>query len=613
MSAHSSQRETTMADGFPDDDDFIAERGMHHEPFEYVGSGTLKRLRPFIYPHRRLAYIALGTTLCFTAAQISVPLLIKAAVDSLMEKPGSWAIPTILLVFAGVILLNGITNYLSDFTAAKLAQRIIFDLRRAMFAHLQRVSQSFMDRSHVGRLMSRLQGDVNALQEFFETSVTAISDLALLTGIILVLFLLEWRLALLTLILIPVIFAIRLIWLPHAKRIFARSRDMSSIVNAALAENINGVRVVQASRREAVNLADFTQKANENLNSQIRSAWIAQIMVPTIDILTGLAMGIVILFGAWMILSGYSDVGVIVAYIFYVQRFFEPVRTLSQQYTTAQRAMTAAHRIFEVLDVPVDIVDRPDAPALVVNAPSVEFRDVSFGYQPGQPVLRHFNLTIAPHEVVALVGPTGSGKSSIISLISRLYDTDSGAVLIDGQDVRTVTRQSIARNIATIVQEPFLFTGTIEDNIRFTSTHASLDDIMGAARAVGIHDFIMSFADGYQTILEQRGKNLSTGQQQLLSFARALVADPAILIMDEATANIDSFVELRIQQALHSLMQGRTCILIAHRLATVQNADRIVVLRKGEIIEQGSPRELLRQGGLYARLHHHNYASFDAL
>ncbi|MFT3966987.1 MAG: ABC transporter ATP-binding protein [Sphingobium sp.] len=595
------------------DPDRIAEREERDEMFVEMSSGVVRRLMPFIRPHRRLAYAAVGTILLFVAAQLAIPLLIKSAVDSLMDKPGSLGLPLTMVAFGAVILLNSSTNYLSDVTAARLAQRIIFDLRRAMFAHLQRVSQGFMDRSHVGRIMSRLQGDVNALQEFFETSVTAVGDFALLVGIVGVLFALEWRLALLTLLLLPALMGVRALWLPRARIVFSHARDTSSIVNGALAENINGVRVVQATRREEINLADFDRKATANRDAQAAAAWTAQIMVPTIDILTGVALAIVALGGAWLVLEGRTDVGVMVAFIFYVQRFFEPVRTLSQQYTAAQRATTAAYRIFEVIDVPVDITDKPDAPPLDASRPSVELRGVTFGYRSGLPILRDFSLSIAPHEVVALVGPTGSGKSSIAALICRLYDIWDGAVLIGGQDVRDVQQQSIARQVVMVLQDPFLFTGTVEENIRFTTPDVTHEDIVRAAKAVRAHDFIMALPDGYATLLDQRGQNISIGQRQLISFTRALVADPAILILDEATASIDSFVEAQIQEALRVLMAGRTSILIAHRLATVKDADRIIVLKDGAILEQGSPAELLRLAGLYASLHRHNFSSFDEL
>lgn len=593
------------ADG---DGERIAAREDHAEQFGEIDTHIAARVWPFLRAHSRLAVAAVVSIVLFVGVQIAIPLLIKGAVDSLMGKPGSPGLILVLALFGALILGNGATSYISEVATARLAQRVIFDLRRAMFEHLQRVSQGFMDRSHVGRIMSRLQGDVNALQEFFETSVTAIGDLVLLVGIVGVLLVLEWRLALLTLVLVPAIVVIRARWLPHAQKVFARARDTSSIVNGALAENISGVRVVQTTRREAVNLREIERKATENLDAQIASSWAAQIMVPTIDVLTGVANGIVALGGAWLVLEGRTDIGVMVAFIFYVQRFFEPIRNLSQQYTMAQRATTAAQRIFEVIDSPVDIVDKPGAPALDATRPSIELRGVTFGYQPGLPILEDFDLSIRQHEVVALVGATGSGKSSIVSLICRLYDVWSGTVLIGGQDVREVRQQSIARRVVMVPQDPFLFTATIAENIRFTAEGASDEDVVRAAKAVQAHDFIMALPDGYQTVLDQRGQNLSLGQRQLLSFARALVADPAILILDEATASIDSFVEAQIQHALRTLMQGRTSILIAHRLATVADADRIVVLERGRIVEQGSPAELVARNGHYARLRRHNFS-----
>lgn len=580
------------------------------EIFGHFDSSIVARLKPFVRPHRTLLIAAAATILCFVGAQLAIPLLIRAAVDSVVHKPGSLPLALVLVGFFLMIIVNSLANYWSDTTAARLAQRIIFDLRRAMFDHLQRVSQGAMDRSHVGRIMSRLQGDVNAVQEFFETSVTAVGDFVLLVGIVVALFLLEWRLALLTLLLVPMLLAIRAIWLPRARATFTRARDTSSIVNGALAENINGVRVVQAMRREALNLRDFDRKVTANLNAQLRAAWAAQILVPAVDVVTGLAIAIVALGGGWLVASGHMDIGVVIAFIFYVQRFFDPVRTLSQQYTMAQRAATAAQRIFEVIDVPLEIVDRPGAPPLAAAPPSVELRNITFGYRPGRPVLHNLSLSIRAHETVAIVGPTGSGKSSVASLICRLYDVWSGSVQIGGQDVRMVAQQSIGRKVVMVLQEPFLFTGTIAENIRFASD-ATREQIIAAARAVQADAFISALPEGYDTPLDQRGQNLSIGQRQLISFARALVADPAILILDEATASIDSIAEARIQQALRVLLSGRTAILIAHRLATVRDADRIIVLRDGAILEQGSPADLLAAGGLYARLHHHNFQSFD--
>jgi ATP-binding cassette subfamily B protein len=330
-----------------------------------------------------------------------------------------------------------------------------------------------------------------------------------------------------------------------------------------------------------------------------------------VDVLTGLAMAVVVVAGGNAVLGGRLKVGVMVAFIFYLQRFFDPVRMLSMQYTVMQRATAAGHRIFEILDVPVAIRDAPGAVTLKDVPATVEFRNVTFGYDAQRPVLHDISLTVNPCEVVALVGPTGSGKTSIISLARRFYEAGQGQVLVGGHDVRDVTLDSLGQTIGMVLQEPFLFTGTIEDNIRYNTAGATTDDVIAAAKAVSAHDFIVRLPEGYQTRLGQRGRNVSMGQRQLISFARALVANPQILILDEATASIDSFTEQTIQQALKVLFAGRTCIVIAHRLATIRDADRIVVLQQGRILEQGSHDELMRIGGLYHRLCASAHASFD--
>ncbi|MCC6982282.1 MAG: ABC transporter ATP-binding protein, partial [Bauldia sp.] len=370
---------------------------------------------------------------------------------------------------------------------------------------------------------------------------------------------------------------------------------------------------VQQSRREIVNFKDYEDKANKNFLAQVRAAWSAQIMVPTVDILTGLCQAVVVIVGGSAVLSGRIGIGVMIAFIFYVQRFFDPLRTLSLQYTVMQRAMAAGYRIFEVLDVPVTITDKPDAIELRDAEPSISFRNVTFGYRTGQPVLHNVSFDAKPQQVVALVGPTGSGKTSITALAHRFYDVWEGEVRVGGHDVRDVTLESLGRTIAMVLQEPFLFTGTVFENIRYNSYWATREDVVAAAEAVHAHDFITALPHGYDTQLGQRGLNLSIGQRQLLSFARALVANPRILILDEATASIDSFTEKRIQQALKVLLRGRTCLVIAHRLATVRDADTIIVLQRGRIVEQGTHDELLVTGGLYAHLYSRNYSSFDDL
>ena len=586
---------------------------LGEEIFSAFDPNILKRFFAFALPYPGALFRVLLAVSIFVASQVGIPIAIRYAVDSAVGRHQALPLGFVILGFFGLIGVNAITSFVQEWTAATLAQRVIFDLRRAMFAHLQAVSSSFVEQTHVGRIMSRIQGDVNSLQEFVETSVQAVGDFVLLNGIIVVLLWMDWRLGLLTLTTVPILIVIRALWLPQAKETFRRARDASSIANAALAENINGVRTVQQTRREAFNFRAYEIKARKNLLAQIHAAWTAQIMVPTVDILTGLGQGAVVIAGGWAVASGRLGIGVMIAFIFYVQRFFDPIRTLSQQYTVMQRAMAAGYRIFEVLDIPVKLRDAAGAVDIDGAEPDISFEHVTFGYREGRPILKDISFTAEAHRIIALVGPTGSGKTSIAALIHRFHDVWRGSVRIGGHDVREITQASLGRVVAMVLQEPFLFTGTVFENIRYSSIWADRYDVERAAKAVHAHDFIMALPHGYDTQLDQRGQNFSIGERQLLSFARALVADPKILMLDEATASIDSFTEHKIQDALKILLKGRTCLVIAHRLATIRDADKIIVLRQGEIFEQGTHDQLLEKGGLYAHLCARNYASFDDL
>ncbi|MBM3940986.1 MAG: ABC transporter ATP-binding protein [SAR202 cluster bacterium] len=561
------------------------------------------RLLGYMAPYRRQVALAVLGVLVYTATTVAVPLLVQRGIDGYIAQGDLEGLNLLALAFAVVLAAQYAVNYGHQAVLGRVTQSVLFDLRRDLFAHLQRLPMSFHNRHKVGSVMSRVQNDVSTLQEFLNIMVVSLGDLISLAGIIVAMIVLDLRMSTAVVALLPLLVLVIAVWQRFARKAFLNVRTAIARVNGSLQENIAGVRVVQSMNRQDANLSKFNELNSANLNANLRAMSLSAVLMPAVELFTAAALAGAVVIGGSLVFGGTIEAGVLVAFALYIQRFFDPIRNLTMQFTQLQRAMTSGARIFELLDVEPDLRDAPDAKPLPPIRGEVRFEHVSFGYTKDKPVLEDVNLTVHPGQTVALVGPTGAGKTTLVALLARFHDVTGGRILIDGHDLREVPRASLARQMGTVLQEPFLFTGTIRENIRYSRADATRGRIEEAARAVGVHDYIMSLPDGYDTVLEERGGNLSVGQRQLISFARALVADPRILVLDEATASVDTETEQTIQRALKTLLAGRTAVVIAHRLSTVQHADQIAVIEQGRVAEVGTHRELLERGGLYAKHH----------
>ncbi len=535
-----------------------------------------------------------------TVTRLAQPWLVGVAIDRFISVGNGAGLNTFMFALLATYAIAYAGNVVGFRQMAWVGQHALFRMRTQVFDRLQRLPLGYFDTHEIGDLMSRLSNDTQTISSFLGAGLNrVIGDMLSLVGILVVMLLLSWNLALASFLVLPIMWVVTVQFSSRARKAFRQTRRELGRVNAELEENIAGMKEVQAFSRERVSQARFSEINARNRDVNVGANAITSAFNPAVDFLSTLSMAIVIGYGAYLVVSGQISVGVVVSFLLYVQRFFEPVRSISQTWTLAQSALAGAERIFNLLDEPVEMEDAPDAQPMPQIQGHVVFDNVTFGYNPTKPVLFDIDLDAQAGQTIALVGPTGAGKTSIVNLLMRFYDPQEGQVLVDGIDIRTVQRASLRKQMGMVLQEAFLFSGTIADNIRFGKADATMDEIVAAAKLVNADEFIRSLPEGYETPILERGANLSQGQKQLIAFARAVITQPRILILDEATSSVDTRTEAMIQGALGRLLKGRTSFVVAHRLSTIRNADMVLVMMHGRIVERGNHEQLMAQGGVY--------------
>lgn len=569
----------------------------------------LKRLLSYLKLY--IPHLILALLLIFGLIGISLyaPIVIKITIDNYIMKGDYIGMLKMIAILIGIYIASWILSNLRTKLLALIGQKVIFKIRQELFEHLQNLSFRFYDNTPVGKIVTRLTGDIDAMSELVSGGIiNVISELVMLIGIVYMMFKLHVQLTwavLATLPLLIYMFAVVERKLLESER---SVRTTATDMNINLEESISGVRVIQAYNREEYNLERFKEYNERHYDACLNTIRLIAILWPGVEVFWVLASIVVVGFGGYWLIKEAITVGIITAFISYVGNFFGPIRSLSQFLQIIQRASAGAEKVFSILDTEIDIKDQPDAIELPPVEGRVEFRDVYFSYDGSELVLKGVNLTVEPGQTIAIVGHTGAGKTSLVNLLCRFYDPTSGSILIDGYNIKNVTLKSLRRQIGVVLQEPFLFSGTIRDNMKYGKEIAQDDEIWRALDMIGAGEFVRRLPKKLDTTIGERGISLSMGQRQLLSFARVILADPRIIVLDEATSNIDTETEQQIQSALRTLLRGRTAFIIAHRLSTIREADMIIVIENGKIVEKGSHAELLALGGIYYRM---NVVQFD--
>lgn len=565
---------------------------------------TYKRLINYIRPYLPRLSLAVICIIAASSANLYVPWVIKEVIDKVLAEKDMMMLNTIALGIVVVYLLRGIFFYGQTYLMSYIGQRVIIDIRQAVYRHLQRLSLSYYEKRQTGTIMSYITNDVAALQgALVDSIIELVTELSILLGSLVMMFYLHWKLSALTLITTPLVAYTMNIFGKKLRTTSTVMQERAADITSVLQETISAVRVVKSFVREDYEVERFGKENFSNFRAQMKNAQLMATLTPVIEFLAAIGVTGIIWYGGWEVINGNLTAGALIAFLVYAVNLSNPIKRLSRVYANIQRALAAAERVFVVLDTEPEIQNIPGAADLPSINGEVTFHDITFEYKPGEPVLSQVSLTAKPGQMVAIVGPSGAGKTTIANLIPRFYEPTHGYISIDGIDIKTVTLDSLRKQIGIVPQETVLFNGTVYDNILYGDLDATHDEVIAAAQAANAHKFIMAMPDGYETQIGERGSKLSGGQRQRIAIARAILKNPRVLILDEATSALDTESEKLVQEALDKLMISRTSFVIAHRLSTVIRADLILVMERGKIVERGTHAELLAMGGLYSKLH----------